>query len=90
VKDSIRIIDDSGHNHSIDRSKVKIIQTPQVFRADQLKLAFQQPFRDIFTDEANVWESAGHSVNLVAGELNNIKITYPSDLQLAEQILSQA
>jgi 2-C-methyl-D-erythritol 4-phosphate cytidylyltransferase len=86
--DTIRIENKSG-NEQLDRNKVKIIQTPQVFPAGILKKAFEQPYKYSFTDEASVAEALGVEINLVEGESANIKITTPADLLLAEKILEQ-
>jgi len=84
--DTIRIETNSG-NELIDRNKVKMIQTPQVFPADILKKAFDQPYSENFTDEATVVETSGISIELVKGEKTNIKITTPIDLMIAEKML---
>jgi 2-C-methyl-D-erythritol 4-phosphate cytidylyltransferase len=86
VKDSIRRITDAG-SEMVNRDELRAVQTPQTFQADILLKAFGQDYRDAFTDEATVLEFAGGSVCLVEGEEFNIKITYPSDLLLAEQFL---
>lgn len=88
VKDSIRRIE-GEQSVVVDRSVLRAIQTPQTFPAGELKKAFQQPNQPAFTDEATVWESYGRSVHLTEGEERNIKITYPTDLLLAEQLLSR-
>ncbi|MBU3714452.1 MAG: 2-C-methyl-D-erythritol 4-phosphate cytidylyltransferase [Ferruginibacter sp.] len=85
-KDSIRIADDTK-NHSIDRSIVRLIQTPQVFFAKDLIPAFNQPYSEIFTDEASVAEAFGLMIHLVEGEESNIKITHPVDLAIAEFLM---
>jgi 2-C-methyl-D-erythritol 4-phosphate cytidylyltransferase len=85
--DSIRIIDDNGLNSVSDRNKIKIIQTPQTFKSNIILPAFQQQFKENFTDEATVVESCGVRIFLVEGEHNNIKITRPSDLSVAEQLI---
>ena len=86
--DSVRIETVKG-NESIDRSKVKIIQTPQTFRSDLLLAGFKQPYEDFFTDEASVVERLGTPIHLVEGEETNIKITRPIDLSMAEKILDE-
>lgn len=68
----------------LSRGNVALMQTPQTFRADWLKHAFQQDFRPEFTDEAAVLEQAGYQLHFVEGERQNIKITYLEDLKLAE------
>ena len=82
--DSVRL-----DNKVVDRSKVKIIQTPQTFRADILRAAFEQPFEATFTDEATVVEKTGTQVFFVEGEETNIKITRPVDVLIAEKLLLQ-
>jgi 2-C-methyl-D-erythritol 4-phosphate cytidylyltransferase len=71
----------------LDRTKVKIIQTPQTFLSNILLKAYQQPFLDSFTDDASVVEHLGEKINLVEGDATNIKITRKIDLLIAEQIL---
>lgn len=85
--DSVRLVTAHG-NQSVDRNLVKIIQTPQTFQSDILLNAFAQPYQDNFTDEATVVELYGKSVNLVEGEYSNIKITRPSDLLVAQQLIN--
>jgi 2-C-methyl-D-erythritol 4-phosphate cytidylyltransferase len=85
-KDSIRLKTEDG-NEAIDRNKVMLIQTPQTFHGKILLPAFQIDYKDKFTDEATVVEAYGIKVSLVEGEENNIKITRPVDLLLAESIV---
>jgi len=84
--DSLRLIDGET-NKPIERERVRIVQTPQVFPAAILKKAFQQPFAGQFTDEASVVEASGVPIFLVEGEKTNIKITDPKDLYVAEKLL---
>ncbi|MBS1567722.1 MAG: 2-C-methyl-D-erythritol 4-phosphate cytidylyltransferase [Bacteroidetes bacterium] len=84
--DTIRIADAQG-NRQVDRDTIRIIQTPQTFLASTLKKAFDRPWDESFTDEANVVEQLGETIQLVEGERTNIKITQPMDLLLAEKIL---
>lgn len=70
------------------RENFKIIQTPQCFRYSQLKTAYQQPFKEQFTDDASVVEAAGFKVVLTEGNQENIKITTPFDLKVAELLVS--
>ena len=86
--DTIRLIDGASH-HVVDRENVMMIQTPQTFNAALLIKAFEQAYQPSFTDEANVVESAGTPVFLVDGEFENIKITRPLDLAIAEYILAK-
>lgn len=77
--ESVRIQTENG-NRVIDRDQVKLIQTPQVFIARLLKEAYNRPFSEAFTDDASVFEAAGHQIHLVEGQPGNIKITNPEDL----------
>jgi 2-C-methyl-D-erythritol 4-phosphate cytidylyltransferase len=85
-KDSVRIITGSG-NVVADRNNVQLIQTPQTFLSHILLKAFEQPYQERFTDEATVVESCGTAIILVPGEHENIKITNPVDLLIAEKVL---
>jgi len=85
--DSIRIAESDDDSVVADRTKVRIIQTPQTFRSDILLPAFQQTYSDAFTDEATVVEANGGQVFLCEGDYDNIKITRPLDLLIAEKIL---
>jgi 2-C-methyl-D-erythritol 4-phosphate cytidylyltransferase len=76
------------NNKSIDRTTVKQIQTPQVFKSDILLPAFELEFQSFFTDEASVVEHFGHPIFLIDGEENNIKITHPIDLLIAEKLMA--
>ncbi|MDF2190019.1 2-C-methyl-D-erythritol 4-phosphate cytidylyltransferase [Paraflavitalea sp. CAU 1676] len=86
--DSIRILTYDG-NEFIDRSKVRIIQTPQTFYSDIVKAAFEQEYEESFTDEASVVERLGVKIHLIDGESTNIKITHPIDVLIAEKILEE-
>lgn len=88
VKDSIRRIE-GEQSVVVDRSVLRAVQTPQTFPAGELKKAFEQPNQPAFTDEATVWESYGKTVHLTEGEERNIKITYPTDLLIAEQLIKK-
>ena len=85
--DSYRVVDGDS-SRIIDRSALRMVQTPQVFNAEKLRKAYEQPFSTIFTDDASVMEAAGYSVTLVEGERENIKITTPSDMLIAEAIIN--
>lgn len=73
---------------SPDRSRIVAVQTPQVFLSEELKAAYSQPFDTSFTDDGSVAERAGIPITIFPGDRLNIKITTPSDLTLAEAILS--
>jgi 2-C-methyl-D-erythritol 4-phosphate cytidylyltransferase len=86
--DTVRLI--KGNNNELfDRENVMLIQTPQTFQSDLLLNAFNQDYNASFTDEANVVEASGTPVYLVDGEFENIKITRPLDLAIAEYILAK-
>jgi 2-C-methyl-D-erythritol 4-phosphate cytidylyltransferase len=86
ASDTIRIETFEG-NEAIDRDSVRIIQTPQTFFSDIIKTAFDLDYHESFTDEASVVEKIGIKINLVEGEITNVKITRPIDLSIAEKIL---
>jgi 2-C-methyl-D-erythritol 4-phosphate cytidylyltransferase len=81
--ESIRFVEGS-HNRTADRTKYKIVQTPQVFKSELLIKAFRKPFKDTFTDDAAVVENIGHAISLVEGNPENIKITGRLDMVVAE------
>ncbi len=70
----------------IDRTPLRIVQTPQIFAASILRAAYDTDFRADFTDDASVVEFSGEAISLCEGEYTNIKITTPSDLAFAEAI----
>jgi 2-C-methyl-D-erythritol 4-phosphate cytidylyltransferase len=86
VSESIRVVD-NGVNKALDRSKYFLIQTPQCFSFELLKSAYEQPFEEIYTDDASVVEGLGATVHLIEGNRMNFKITSPEDLLLAEACL---
>jgi 2-C-methyl-D-erythritol 4-phosphate cytidylyltransferase len=71
---------------SVPRKDVRLIQTPQIFRSDLIKEAYKCEYNPEFTDDASVAEAAGHKVNLVQGNRENIKITRPEDIIIARAI----
>ena len=88
MEDSLRILSGAG-NEILDRNNVKRIQTPQVFKAEKLITAYEQGLESNFTDDASVYESYFGTVQLVEGNRDNIKITYPEDLKIAEALLKK-
>jgi 2-C-methyl-D-erythritol 4-phosphate cytidylyltransferase len=86
-KDSIRLLSKEG-SEAFDRNKVMLVQTPQTFQSKILLPAFQVEYKNEFTDEATVVEASGIKISLVEGEENNIKITSPGDLLIAESYLN--
>lgn len=87
-RDSVRMITKSG-NKIIDRNKIKLVQTPQTFHSKILLPAFEIDYKEQFTDEASVVEAFGLKINLIEGEINNIKITTPQDMELASLLLPE-
>jgi 2-C-methyl-D-erythritol 4-phosphate cytidylyltransferase len=86
--DTVRLM--NGEQHQLlDRENIMLIQTPQTFRSDILLKAFEQTYQTSFTDEANVVEASGVPVYLVEGEFENIKITRPLDIAIANYILTK-
>jgi len=86
VSESVRYIDGSK-NTSLDRSKYFLVQTPQTFTLSLIKKAYQQPYSELFTDDASVLENMGTSIVTVEGNRENIKITFPEDLRIATLLL---
>ena len=83
--DSYRTIE-GEESHILDRTPLRIVQTPQIFAAPILRAAYDTEFRVEFTDDASVVEYSGEKVALCEGEYTNIKITTPADLVIAEAI----
>ncbi len=83
VFETIRHIAD-GMSNTVPRDEYKLVQTPQVFLISLLKKAYSQPYVPSFTDDASVVEAMGYKVTLVEGNRENIKLTTPFDLKLAE------
>jgi 2-C-methyl-D-erythritol 4-phosphate cytidylyltransferase len=86
ISESLREVSDNGNKY-LDRNKVKIVQTPQCFQLALLQKGFEQNYDSTFTDDASVIEKLGHSVFLTKGNQENIKITWPIDLKVAEAII---
>jgi 2-C-methyl-D-erythritol 4-phosphate cytidylyltransferase len=89
LKDSIRLLE-NGQSKAVDRTAYRSIQTPQTFRLDLIKKAFETSELPSFTDDASVFEHAGHQINLIEGAYENIKITTPEDLILGETLLKNS
>lgn len=86
VVETVRRIDAEG-SVTVPRSAYKLVQTPQVFPVVMLKEAYRQPYTDSFTDDASVVEAMGIEVSLMPGNRENIKLTTPFDLKIAEALL---
>ena len=74
-------------SRTVPRDEYRLVQTPQTFDIQLLKAANRQPYNDGFTDDASVVESYGHQITLVEGNRENIKITTPYDLKIAEVLI---
>ena len=83
VVETVRHLVDGG-SETVPRDQYKLVQTPQVFDVSLLRRAYQQEYTDVFTDDASVVEALGEKVHLVEGNRENIKLTTPFDLKLAE------
>ena len=73
---------------TVPRGDYRLVQTPQTFDIQLLKAAHRQPYNDGFTDDASVVESYGYEITLVEGNRENIKITTPYDLKIAEVLIN--
>lgn len=87
VKDTIRHIGEQG-SAPLDRATLRAVQTPQVFSLAHLREAYGVDYETHFTDDASVWEASGRRVELVEGDLHNLKLTTPEDLLSAEAFLA--
>ena len=86
ITESIRKVD-GDLNQAVSRNEYYVIQTPQCFKSSILQQAFKQEYQPSFTDDASVVEAMGEKVNLVEGNRENIKITTPHDLLIAEALI---
>ena len=83
VVETVRHLTEEG-SETVPRDQYKLVQTPQVFDVALLRRAYEQTYTDMFTDDASVVEALGEKVYLVEGNRENIKLTTPFDLKLAE------
>ena len=86
VNESLRKVEGT-QNLAVDRSLYYSVQTPQTFLADQILQSFCQPYEPTFTDDASVAEKAGYQIHMVEGNTENIKITTPTDMIIAEAFI---
>ena len=86
VVDSYRRVE-GENSYIVPRSELRIVQTPQIFKAELLRNAYNVEFSTAFTDDASVVEACGGHITLVEGERTNIKLTTPEDLTYAEHLL---
>ena len=89
VVETVRQLISNGQKNSktVPRDQYRLVQTPQTFDIQLLKAANRQPYNDGFTDDASVVESYGYEITLVEGNRENIKITTPYDLRIAEVLI---
>ncbi|MFW5706786.1 MAG: 2-C-methyl-D-erythritol 4-phosphate cytidylyltransferase [Bacteroidota bacterium] len=86
VNESVRIVE-HAFNKPVNRDSLRMIQTPQCFRADLVKKAYETAYDESFTDDASVLERKGERIYLSEGNRENIKITTAEDLIIAEALL---
>ena len=83
IVDSVREVHSDGASTVIDRSKLRLVQTPQVFSYDTLVQAYNLPYDIRFTDDSSVVDKLGIFIETIEGDLNNFKITTKRDLVIA-------
>ena len=88
VTETLRRVDGNA-SVTAPRNEYRTVQTPQAFDIQLLKKAYMQPYRETFTDDASVVESIGRQITLVDGNRENIKITTPFDITIAEALLAR-
>lgn len=88
LNESLRYVNDQ-ESKILDRNHVRIIQTPQCFNLQEIQKAYANAASSNFTDDASVLENAGHPIHLIDGLKNNIKITYPEDIDFATYLISK-
>lgn len=86
-KDSMRKTINSNETIAVNRADYFLVQTPQVFRLEDLKKVYSCVEMPHFTDDASVFESQGYKINIIEGNYDNIKITTPEDLVVANELL---
>lgn len=86
VVETLRHIESDTKGYNVLRSDYRLVQTPQTFDIQLLKHANEQPYSEAFTDDASVVEAIGQSVTMVEGNHENIKITTPFDIVIAEAL----
>lgn len=86
-KDSVRRFA-SGASEALVRAEIYLVQTPQVFRINELKKAYLQDYKQEFTDDAAVVERAGYPIHIEKGDVFNFKVTFKEDIIIAEALLN--
>lgn len=87
VNDTIRQFDGEA-SFQLDRSRLRAMQTPQVFKISELQTAYRQTYTELFTDDASVMQAAGMPLHFSDGLPANIKITFLQDITIAEALKS--
>jgi 2-C-methyl-D-erythritol 4-phosphate cytidylyltransferase len=86
ANETIRLVQENK-SKALNRNELRIVQTPQAFPSKLIKQAFLNPYQSHFTDCASVLESVGNTIELTKGNVENIKVTHPGDLELAHYYL---
>jgi len=86
LNDTIRLVEGDSSSQ-LDRTFLRAMQTPQVYRVSELKRAYTQPYHELYTDDASVMQAAGFPIHLTEGLTGNLKITLPQDIALAEILM---
>lgn len=87
VKDCIKRVADDVVAETLDRQQLRAVQTPQAFKFELIRNAFNQPLPEVVYDDAMMLELCGYRVSVVPGSYKNLKITTPEDLQIAAALL---
>ena len=87
--DSLREIELEGESRIVDRSRYRMVQTPQVFLRSVLLEAYRQPYNNALTDDASVVEYVGGTITLCEGDYANLKTTTPTDCLIAEVLMKR-
>ena len=92
VVPAVPVVESLRHEErgAIDRKGYRLVQTPQTFSIPLLKAAYRQAYRETFTDDASVVEAYGHRVAMIDGIRENIKLTTPFDMVVAEALLAES
>jgi 2-C-methyl-D-erythritol 4-phosphate cytidylyltransferase len=89
LTESIRYLENETQSLAVNREKYRTVQTPQVFNSDILIPAYEQPYSSDFTDDASVVEKFGYPVSSVEGNIENIKLTTPMDMNIAKILINK-
>lgn len=90
VVETVRQVMPDGTSVTRSRGEYRLVQTPQTFPLMLLKEAYRQPFTEFFTDDASVVEALGHSIEMIEGNRENIKLTTPADLRFVDGLIGFA